>query len=89
MSRNGADGSAPPDLRQSFVAAAEAGLIRSDLAARLAPSAGLRNVVVHAYLELDVSRLVAAVPLAVDQYGEYVRQVAGWLAGRGGDGAPR
>ena len=52
------------------------------LAATLAPSAGLRNVLVHAYLDLDVARLVAAVPLATEQYGEYVRQVARWVADR-------
>lgn len=44
----------------------------------------LRNVLVHAYVDLDVDRLVAAVPLAVEQYGEYVRQVARWLADRTG-----
>ena len=48
----------------------------------LAPSAGLRNILVHAYLDLDVDRLVVAVPLATDQYGEYVRQVARWVAHR-------
>lgn len=80
-------GAAPPDVRRSFAAAAAAGMIEPDLAQRLAPSAGLRNVLVHAYLDLDVSRLVAAVPLAVEPYGEYVRQVAGWLAGRGAAGA--
>ena len=75
-------GAAPPDVRRSFAAAAAVGLISDELAAALAPSAGLRNVLVHAYLDLDVARLVAAVPLAVDQYGEYVRQVARWLTDR-------
>ena len=77
-------GASPPDMRRSFGAAADAGLIDHDLAGQLAPSAGLRNVLVHAYLDLDVDRLVAAVPLAVEQYGEYVRQVARWLADRDG-----
>ena len=75
-------GTSPTDLRRSFVAAADTGLIEHDLAERLAPSAGLRNILVHAYLDLDVERLVAAVPLATDQYGEYVRQVARWVAHR-------
>ncbi len=75
-------GAAPQDLRRSFAAAADAHLIDAALAERLAPSAGLRNILVHAYLDLDVARLVAAVPLAVDEYGEYIRQVARWLAER-------
>jgi uncharacterized protein YutE (UPF0331/DUF86 family) len=77
-------GTAPPDVRRSFAAVAAAGLIEGDLAAALAPSAGLRNVLVHAYVDLDVGRLVVAVPLAAEQYGEYVRQVARWLAERAG-----
>jgi uncharacterized protein YutE (UPF0331/DUF86 family) len=75
-------GAVPADVRRSFAAAAAAGLIREDLAAELAPSAGLRDVLVHAYLDLDVARLVAAVPLATEQYGEYVRQVARWVTDR-------
>ena len=75
-------GAVPADVRRSFGAAAAAGLICEDLAVELAPSAGLRNVLVHAYLDLDVARLVAAVPLATEQYGEYVRQVARWLTDR-------
>jgi uncharacterized protein YutE (UPF0331/DUF86 family) len=75
-------GVAPPDIRRSFGAVAGAGLITEDLAAALAPSAGLRNVLVHAYVDLDVARLVAAVPLATEQFGEYVRQVARWVADR-------
>ena len=38
----------------------------------------------HAYVDLDVALLVAAVPLATEQYGEYVRQVARWVADRSG-----
>lgn len=74
---------APPDVRRSFAGAASAGLITEELAVALAPSAGLRNVLVHAYVDLDVQRLIAAVPLAAEQYGEYVRQVARWVGERG------
>jgi uncharacterized protein YutE (UPF0331/DUF86 family) len=74
----------PATVRQSFAAASAAGLIDHDLAEQLAPSAGLRNVLVHAYVDLDVARLVAAVPLASEQYAEYVRQVARWVADRSG-----
>jgi len=77
-------GESPPDVRRSFTAVADTGLIDHDLAARLAPSAGLRNVLVHAYVDLDLARLVAAVPLAAEQYAEYVRQVARWVADRSG-----
>ena len=77
-------GAPPADVRSSFTAASDTGLIDHDLAERLAPSAGLRNVLVHAYVDLDLARLVAAVPLASEQYAEYVRQVARWVADRNG-----
>jgi len=77
-------GESPPDVQRSFYAVADLGVLDRGLAQRLAPSAGLRNVLVHAYVDLDLARLVAAVPLATEQYGEYVRQVARWVADRKG-----
>lgn len=76
-------GIVPADYRSSFPALAEAGAIEPDLARRLAPSTGMRNVLVHAYLDLDVDRFVSSVPPARVQFGEYVEQVARWLLDRG------
>lgn len=72
-------GRAPDSYAESFSLAAEVGMIDAALAAALRPSVGLRNVLVHNYLDVDREVLVAAVPLAVDQYGAYVRQVATFL----------
>lgn len=70
---------APHDLQQSFDSAAKSGVVDHELAKALAPSAGLRNVLIHAYLDLDVDRFAASVPLAIEQYGRYVQQVGRWL----------
>lgn len=67
---------APDSYRASFALAAEAELITPGLAASLTPSVGLRNVLVHNYTQVDRQVVADAVPLALDQYGEYVRQVA-------------
>lgn len=73
----------PPDgYRESFLAATEVGLIDAALARRLAPSAGLRNVVIHEYLDIDLAVLAAAVGAARRDFGDYVRAVATWLQGR-------
>lgn len=72
-------GAAPHDMTASFRLANAAGLLDAELAAALAPSVGLRNVIVHAYVDLDVDRMLAAVPLAAEQYSRYVMQVARWL----------
>ena len=53
----------------------------ADLAARLAPSAGLRNVLVHQYAEIDLDQVVAAVSAARTDFRAYVRTIADGLAG--------
>lgn len=72
-------GRTPDTYAESFALAAEAGMIDKDLAKNLRPSAGMRNVLVHNYLDADQELVASAVPQAVEQYGEYVRQVASFL----------
>lgn len=67
---------APDDYATSFDLAAQAGLIPDDLARELRPSTGLRNAIVHVYLDLDLDRLASAVTLALEQYGRYVTEVS-------------
>lgn len=69
----------PSGYRESFAAAAEAGVLPLDLATRIAPSAGLRNILVHQYLDADLAIVAASVRQAVNDYSEYVRAVASWL----------
>jgi uncharacterized protein YutE (UPF0331/DUF86 family) len=70
---------ASDSYRGSFSLAAKAGLIDPDLASALIPSAGLRNVLIHAYEDVDPQKVLAAIPLAPVQYGAYVEQVARWV----------
>ncbi|MDQ2709044.1 MAG: DUF86 domain-containing protein [Actinomycetota bacterium] len=72
-------GESPPDYAESFTLAARAGMITGELAAALSPSVGTRNVLVHAYLDIDYAQVADAIPLAIEQYRDYVRQVATWL----------
>lgn len=69
-------GRAPDSYAASFDLAVEAGLLPPELAGALRPSAGLRNVLVHAYLDVDPEAVARAVPMALELYAEYVRQVA-------------
>ena len=75
-------GRAPDTYGESFTLAAESGMITVELALALRPSVGMRNVLVHDYLETDRKLVAAAVPLAQEHYGEYVRQVARFAADR-------
>lgn len=67
--------------RESFALAAEAGAVPRDLAGRLAPSAGLRNVLVHEYAAVDLALVAHGVQLARRDYRAYVREVAHTLPG--------
>lgn len=72
-------GRVPESYATSFDLAVEAGILDPELGAALRPSAGLRNVLVHAYVDVDPAAVARAVPLALAQYGAYVRQVAAFL----------
>lgn len=73
------EGRPPIDYRESFYAAARVGLLPPALAERLAPSAGLRNALVHEYARIDDARVHASIPLVLDGFREYVRAVVAWL----------
>lgn len=75
-------GRAPASYRSSFDDAAELGMLPPQLAGALKPSVGMRNLLVHEYAAVDLARVAEAVSTALESYGEYVRQVARWLADR-------
>jgi len=70
---------APATARQSFLDAATVGAIDASLAALLAPTAGLRNVLVHRYIDIDSQIVAAAIDVVLDGYADYLRSVARWL----------
>lgn len=70
----------PEDFRQGFDLAARAGFIPPDLADALKPSVGLRSVLTHEDVDIDLNIVAAALPTAKEQYGVYVQSVARALA---------
>ena len=69
----------PDDYYESFIKAGSLQIISSDLAEKLAPSAGLRNRLVHEYNGLEHSAVLDAVRKAEELYTEYVRQVEDYI----------
>ncbi len=78
----------PDDYYQSFIRAGELAAISADLAQKLAPSAGLRNRLVHEYDMLEHSLVLAAVRMAEESYPHYVKQVQveDYLSGKSAKG---
>lgn len=65
--------------RDSFLMLADLGVYPADFAERIAPSAGLRNILVHDYNDADRRLVHAAVGACLDQYPRYVEYVLAYL----------
>ncbi len=72
-------GRAAASYRDGFSLAAEAGAIDPGLLPALLAAAGMRNVLVHEYGDIDLDRVAAAIPAAVDTFSAYVRGIARFL----------
>jgi len=62
-----------------FTLAGELGFITSELATQLALSAGFRNVLAHAYDDVDPEITYRALKLSVVQYPQYIQQIQNHL----------
>ena len=73
-------GEAPPrDYYESFVALSRIGALPADFASRLAPCAGLRNRIVHAYDDLDPGRVYDALDAALADVPAHIAAVRRFL----------
>ena len=71
----------PDGYFESFIMAGEKGIISTDLAEKLAPSAGLRNRLVHEYDLLDHSLVLEAVKMAEKLYPKYIKEIETFISG--------
>lgn len=62
----------PESYRDSFLEAGKRGLLPDDLSEALALSAGLRNVLVHAYEEIDYEIVAASIGRALDDLSRFL-----------------
>jgi uncharacterized protein YutE (UPF0331/DUF86 family) len=72
---------APADYYESFLKIGELGIVPADLSEMLAPSAGLRNRLVHEYDGLDHAMILAAVAKAEELYPLYIKAIETYLPG--------
>lgn len=70
---------APDDYYESFIRLGELKIINPELSRKLAPSAGLRNRLVHEYDAIEHSLVLGAVKMAEDLYPEYVSEIESYL----------
>ena len=70
----------PDDYYESFIKVGELGIISSYLAEKLAPSAGLRNRLVHEYDLLDHSLVLESVKMAEEVYPKYIKEIETFIS---------
>ena len=73
---------APDDYYESFIKLGELKIISADLAEKLAPSAGLRNRLVHEYDQLEHSLVLDSVSMAEEMYADYIKEIEGYISGK-------
>jgi len=77
-------GEAPPrDYFESFTALSRIGALPADFATRLAPCAGLRNRIVHAYDDLDPGRVYDALGAALADVPAYLAAIRRFVEAAG------
>lgn len=69
----------PEDYSSSFMKAAEVGLVTHELANKLKGSGGMRNIIVHEYIDIDDRKIYEILPTAISDFKEYIRQVDDFL----------
>src|SRR3989338_1165034 len=65
----------PEDYTSSFTRAAEVGLISHDLAQKIKGAGGMRNIIVHEYMDIDDEKVYKTLPIAISDFKEYLLQV--------------
>jgi uncharacterized protein YutE (UPF0331/DUF86 family) len=73
-------GRSPETGRQSFLDLAECRVLGLEEAARLAPAAGLRNVLVHHYVGVRLDVVAEAIGETIDRFPNDVTAVARFIA---------
>ena len=68
--------------RDTFLKLADLSVCESQFAGEIAGSAGLRNVLVHEYNDVDHTVVHASIRKTLEQYADYVVAVRGFLSER-------
>jgi uncharacterized protein YutE (UPF0331/DUF86 family) len=69
---------APDDYRSAVLLLGQRGVVSRELAERLADAVGLRNVLVHMYLEVDPKLVVQGIERA-DDFRAFAAEVEEWM----------
>lgn len=69
----------PEDYTSSFIRASEVGLISRVLADKIKGAGGMRNIIVHEYMDIDDEKVYEAIVRERADFKEYIKQVDSFL----------
>lgn len=69
----------PDDYQSTFVVLADKGIVSKEFALKIAPSVGLRNLVVHKYGKVDIKKMVDDIKAEIGQYEEHLGYINDFL----------
>lgn len=69
----------PNDYQSTFITLGENKILPMEFAEKIAPSVGLRNLIIHKYGKVDLKRMVDDIKNEVGQYLEYLKFINNFL----------
>lgn len=70
----------PDDYFSTFVVLGENGILPMDFALKIAPSVGLRNLVVHKYGKVDIKKMIEDIKNELGDYAAYAKYINDFIA---------
>lgn len=69
----------PDDYQSTFMTLGEHKIFPMEFALTIAPSVGLRNMIVHRYGRVDIKKMVDDIKTNIGQYQEYARYISDFI----------
>lgn len=69
----------PEDYQSTFITLGENKILPMDFALKIAPSVGLRNLIIHKYGKVDLKRMIDDIKNEINDYLEYIKFVNNFL----------
>lgn len=73
------DAMVPDNYQSTFITLAENKFLPMNFAAQIAPSVGLRNLIVHKYGRVDLKKMIEDIKKNVNQYLRYMKYINGTI----------
>jgi len=73
------DFSVPNDYQSTFITLGENKILPMDFALKIAPSVGLRNLIVHKYDKVNIKRMIDDIKNEISDYLEYLKFINRFL----------